>query len=290
MLSASAVGDIERLTADVLAKRLAVEQLHHQEWMARRLTDVVNRANIGMIQRRSGARLALETLSRSLGRKGLRQNLDGYVAMQPRVPRLIHLAHAALADGGEDLVGAKASSGGKGRPVARSQPELVGWLARWVESYVLLPGCDFNRRRFDKAPRLLLVREQSLHIAAERLIRAAGFFQVCPALVRRAFQSRVIELLHLLPPLGLHQRSPSRNSRISQTLATFQSRMTVSAETFNTPAVSSTVVPPKKRNSTTRASLWNREPNCSAITLIATARPQSCITCLEDLAHAAGSQ
>ena len=106
--------DIERLAADVLAKRLAVQQLHHQEWMARRLTDVVNRANIGMIQRRSRPRLALETLSRSLRRKSLRQNFDGYVAMQPRVPRAIHLAHPALADGREDFVRPEFSPAGSG--------------------------------------------------------------------------------------------------------------------------------------------------------------------------------
>ena len=99
--------DIERLAADVLAKCFAVEQLHHQKWMARRLADVVNGANIGMIERRSGARLALETFPRSFRCKGLRQNFDGYVAMEPRVARLIHLAHAAFADGRKNFVRAE---------------------------------------------------------------------------------------------------------------------------------------------------------------------------------------
>ena len=112
--------DIERLAADMLAKRLTVEQLHHQKWMARRFTHVVNGANIGMIERRSGARLALETLSRSLGRKGLRQNFDGYVAMKPRVARPIHLAHAALADGRKDFVGAEFVACRKGHNVTES--------------------------------------------------------------------------------------------------------------------------------------------------------------------------
>ncbi len=99
--------DIEGLAADVLAKRLTVEQLHHQKRMARRLTDVVYCANIGMIQRRSGACLALDTLSGSLRCKWLRQNLDGNLAIEPRVPRLIYLTHAALPDGGKDLVRAE---------------------------------------------------------------------------------------------------------------------------------------------------------------------------------------
>src|ERR1017187_8779870 len=75
--------------------------------MARGLTHVVNSANIGVIERRRGARLALETFPRSLSRKGLRQNLNRYVAMEPRVACLIHLAHATLADGGKDLIGAE---------------------------------------------------------------------------------------------------------------------------------------------------------------------------------------
>ena len=79
----------------------------------RRFTDVVNSADTGMIERRSGARLALETLSRSLRCKGLRQNFDGYFAMQPRVPRLIHFAHASLSQFGKDLVGAESLARGK---------------------------------------------------------------------------------------------------------------------------------------------------------------------------------
>src|ERR1035437_9919934 len=43
------------------------------------------------------------------------------------------------------------------------------------------------------------------------------------------------------------------NSRKSQARASLQSRMTVSGETFNTTAVSSTLRPPKNRSSMTRA-------------------------------------
>ena len=101
-------------------RRLTVEQLHHQKWMARRFAHVVNHANIGMIQRRSGARLALETLSRRLRCKGLWQNFDGYFAMKPRVARLIHLAHSALADQRKDFVGAEFVADRKGHNVTES--------------------------------------------------------------------------------------------------------------------------------------------------------------------------
>ena len=42
------------------------------------------------------------------------------------------------------------------------------------------------------------------------------------------------------------------SSSWGQALTTFQSRITVSGETLSTSAVSSTLSPPKKRNSTTR--------------------------------------
>ena len=41
------------------------------------------------------------------------------------------------------------------------------------------------------------------------------------------------------------------SSRVSQVFANFQSRMTVSGDTFSTSAVSSTLKPPKNRSSTT---------------------------------------
>ncbi len=107
MLSASAVGDIQRLAIEVLAKSFAVQQFHHQKWMTRRFADVVNRANVWMIQRRRRARLALEAFPRVIRCKRLGQNFNGDVAMQPCVPGTVHLPHPAFADGRKDFVWAE---------------------------------------------------------------------------------------------------------------------------------------------------------------------------------------
>ena len=56
--------------------RLAVDEFHDQVVGS----DVVERANVGMVQRSDGARLALETLAELLVRY-----LDGDVPAQPRV-------------------------------------------------------------------------------------------------------------------------------------------------------------------------------------------------------------
>ena len=54
-------------------------------------------------------------------------------------------------------------------------------------------------------------------------------------------------------PSGLPRAPWSRNSRCSHAFASFQSRITVSTDTFKTEAVSSTLSPPKNRSSITRA-------------------------------------
>ena len=50
--------------------------------------------------------------------EGLGQDLDRDVAIQLRVARAIHLAHAAGPEGREDFVGAEASAGEEGQALA----------------------------------------------------------------------------------------------------------------------------------------------------------------------------
>ena len=95
---------IQRLSVQVVFKSLAIQELHHEERMAGRFADVVNRANIWMVQRRCGMCFALEAFSGSIRCECLGQNFDCDVTIEPRVARLIDLSHAALPDGTEDFV------------------------------------------------------------------------------------------------------------------------------------------------------------------------------------------
>ncbi len=79
--------------------RFALDVLHHQVIRA----DVVQRANVGMIQRGDGPRLLLEALGELFV-----GDFDGYNAVQPRVAGLVDDTHPARADGFEDLVGSQA--------------------------------------------------------------------------------------------------------------------------------------------------------------------------------------
>src|SRR5262249_15459129 len=61
--------------------------------------------DVWMRQRRNGSRLAFKArLQVRVGREMLGQNFNGYVAPEPRVPRTIHLTHAACSQRSHHLV------------------------------------------------------------------------------------------------------------------------------------------------------------------------------------------
>ena len=69
-----------------------------------------------MRELRDRARLAVEALAElRIGGERLGQNLDRDGPVEARVARAIDLAHAARAEGGQDLVGAEAGAGGEGQ-------------------------------------------------------------------------------------------------------------------------------------------------------------------------------
>jgi hypothetical protein len=82
------------------------------------LADFENLADIGVIDRGNGHRLATQTLARARigGRLG-RQQLDRDPTIQPRVSGKVDLTHASRTESGKNLV----------RPEARSWMEGQRW-------------------------------------------------------------------------------------------------------------------------------------------------------------------
>ncbi len=73
------------------------------------LADVVERADVRMVELRDRAGFAVEPLAElRISGEGFGQDLDGDDAIEARVAGLVDLAHAAGAEGGEDLVRAEA--------------------------------------------------------------------------------------------------------------------------------------------------------------------------------------
>jgi hypothetical protein len=78
---------------------LSVDVLHHEVAAAVVLTDVVQGADIWMVQCRDRARFPLEPLG-----EGPLDRLDRYVAIEPSVVGAIHVAHSSGASRLRDFV------------------------------------------------------------------------------------------------------------------------------------------------------------------------------------------
>ena len=98
----------------------ALEVLEHQEIEASFVTDVVQRANVRMVERRDRARLAIEPIAQlRIGGELRGQHFDRDGAIEPRIARAIHLAHPTAAKQRQDLVSTEASAGSEGHRAIR---------------------------------------------------------------------------------------------------------------------------------------------------------------------------
>ena len=98
-----------------LRQRLAFDVLHDEVVQTVLLADVVEGADVRMVELGDGFGFALET-GLELGAFGevLGKDLDGNGAVEAGVRGFVDLAHATGSDGSEYLVGAEPGSGGEG--------------------------------------------------------------------------------------------------------------------------------------------------------------------------------
>jgi hypothetical protein len=114
------LGDRERAFRNPRLERLAVEILDDEKREALVFADVVERADVRVLERRDQPRLALEALAElRVGGERRRQDLQGDDAIETRVVGSIDLAHSALPERREDLIGAEAASGLEHHEVSR---------------------------------------------------------------------------------------------------------------------------------------------------------------------------
>ena len=127
--------NLNAAAADALLQVLAFEQLHHQERLALILFNLVDGADIRMVQQRGGAGLALKTLQRALvAVELLGQKLGGDVAAQVDVLRLVDDAHAARAQLLENAIVGD-------RPANHSNASITGRAAILGRSW---GNCNLN--------------------------------------------------------------------------------------------------------------------------------------------------
>ena len=96
---------------DPLAERLAAQQLHRDVVMTLVLADVVDRADVGVIERGRGARLAPEAAEAGRAfRDVLGKELERDLTAEPGVDRAVDDSHPAPAELGENpIVGDRAA-------------------------------------------------------------------------------------------------------------------------------------------------------------------------------------
>ena len=97
--------NLQGMARDAVLQRHAIEEFHGDERVAVVLSDFVDSADVGVIKRRGGARLATEALQglRVLGHL-VRQELESDEAAELGVFGLVNDAHAASAELFEDAV------------------------------------------------------------------------------------------------------------------------------------------------------------------------------------------
>ncbi len=112
--------DTERLIGrysaffDAVGERRSLDELHDECRRAVRFLEPIDVGDVRMIERRQQFGLALEaSQTLCVGRKRLWQDFDGNVALEIRVCRPIHHAHATGTDLISDFVWTKAGARGK---------------------------------------------------------------------------------------------------------------------------------------------------------------------------------
>ena len=104
-------GGRHRPARDQHRQIVAADELHNERADRPGVLESVDLRDVRVIQRRERLRLADESLQAILvGDEALRQDLQGDIAIELRVPRLVDLAHAARSESGQDFVGAETST------------------------------------------------------------------------------------------------------------------------------------------------------------------------------------
>jgi len=104
---------------ETCGQRLAVEELHHQELDVSLAADIMNRADVRVVERGDRARFLLEAKTQvGIAGQRSRHHLDRHGAIETGVARFVDLAHPARPEGSHDFVGAEAGSGRQRHAIA----------------------------------------------------------------------------------------------------------------------------------------------------------------------------
>jgi hypothetical protein len=184
------------MPGEALPQRGSLQILHGDEGAAILLADVVNGADVWMIQRGRGASLALEPAQRlAVVGQVVCQELENYGATEPRVLRSVDHTHSASAKLLDDaVVGERLAD--QGISALRHDGVLSGDRQRG----------QLDGRTLQKVFRVRFGVEQRSNPAFERLVTGAGVPQKRVALRHRALQYGLEQVIELFPVIQVHRR------------------------------------------------------------------------------------
>ena len=266
------VSNRERPHSQAVGEHVALDEFEDQGRHAIHVFQPIDGADVRMIERREQPCFALEAGEAfGIAREDPRQNLDGDVATQLRVVRSVHFAHAAGAELRLDDVRPQVPADERGaltHQSARERRRRCAHEARGLrllcEQRLDLPlqrgvagarlgekrgarGSLDARARPGRSVRFRVRDQASCRLHTARRVKTATFSP-------RSMQSAPkIHRLLLRGLCGSQSSGLSQDfsSRSSHSFANRQSRFTVSGDTCNASAASSTLNPPKNRSSTT---------------------------------------
>ena len=196
------VRHLQRTALNPRGQRIAVDQLHRDVRTAiQSIADLVDHADVRMIQRRRRARFTLEALPRiRIAREMRPRQLQRDAAAERDVFGNPHLAHAAFAEPIEDAVVPDLARRGRGLDAAGLR--FVRRFRRRVADDVM-----------ERVARRTIVRQQRNHFVQE--LGIAGTERVKPpiALGGREIDDGVEDLAGALPTIGSRQFSSSHRQR-----------------------------------------------------------------------------
>ena len=106
------LADRQRTGGQAFGECRPLDELEHERGDVSALLDAIDRADVGMIQRRERPRLVLEPRAPvRVVREGIGQHLDRDRASEPGIVRAIHLAHPAGAEQRLDAERAEPAAG-----------------------------------------------------------------------------------------------------------------------------------------------------------------------------------
>ena len=111
---AQRVADLQRPTRDSLRQRLALQILHDEKFNAVLAADIVERADMRMVESGNALRLTLEAFSKHrIDSQRRRQDLDGNDTLESRIARFVDLAHPTSTERRQDFIRSESGSGGE---------------------------------------------------------------------------------------------------------------------------------------------------------------------------------